>query len=336
MAEPLPPTLEEIAEAAHSIAPHIVTTPAHVWQGAEIEAAVAPGTELVLKLELFQRSGTFKARGALVSLLALDAEARARGVTAASAGNHAIAVAYAANALGIDAKVVMQSTANPSRVAAAKGHGATVLLGGDGAATFALAERIAKDEGRAFIHPFEGREVALGTGTLGLEFTRQTERLDAVIIPVGGGGLAAGMASAIRAIWPECAVYGVEPEGANSMSLSFAAGAPQRLSAVRTIADSLGPPMALPYSYAICRQMLEEVVTVSDERIAHAAGLLFRAMKLAVEPAAAASTAALLGPLRRRLAGKRVGLLICGTNTDAASHAELMKMAAAHSGNDGT
>jgi threonine dehydratase len=322
------PSLEAFRQAAEMIQPYVNVTPVHAWRGMAIAAAAPVGSQVVAKLELFQRSGTFKARGAVLNLLRLDPEQRARGVTTVSSGNHAIAVAYASQALGVDARVVMLSTANPARIAAAESYGAQVVIGGDGATSFALGESIARAEGRTFIHPFEGEGCTLGTGTLGLEFMAQTDgQLDAVIIPVGGGGLASGAASAIRALLPDCEIYGVEPEGADSMSRSFAAGAPVRLDRVSTIADSLAPPMALPYSYGLCRQALTDIVTVSDLQIAQSALLLFQEMKLAVEPAAAAATAALVGPLRERLAHKRVGLIVCGTNIDPEGHARLMQFA---------
>lgn len=322
------PSLNEFRDAAEVIRPYVNLTPTQAWRGVAIAAAAPSGARVVVKLELFQRSGTFKARGAVLNLLRLDPQQRARGVTTVSSGNHAVALAYASKALGVDAKVVMLSSANPARIAAAESYGAQVVIGGDGAASFALGEQIAKDEGRAFIHPFEGEGCTLGTGTLGLEFVAQTDgELDAVIIPVGGGGLASGAASAIRALLPKCEIFGVEPVGADSMSRSFAARAPVRLEKVSTIADSLAPPMALPYSYELCRRALTDIVTVTDKQIAQSALLLFQEMKLAVEPAAAAATAALVGPLRERLADKRVGLIVCGTNIDAEGHARLMQLA---------
>lgn len=325
-----PPSLAEFRSAAELIRPYVDLTPVQAWRGVGISAAAPTGAQVALKLELFQRSGTFKARGAVLNLLRLDVRQRGQGVTAVSSGNHAVAVAYAAQALGVDAKVVMLSTANPARIAAAESYGAQVVIGGDGPASFALGEKIAQEEGRAFIHPFEGEGCTLGTGTLGLEFVAQTDgQLDAVIIPVGGGGLASGAASAIHALLPNCEIFGVEPRGADSMSRSFAAGAPVTLEKVSTIADSLAPPMALPYSYAMCRQALTDMVTVTDKQIAQAALLLFQEMKLAVEPAAAAATAALVGPLRERLADKRVGLIVCGTNIDPDGHARVMQLARA-------
>ncbi|WP_264319408.1 MULTISPECIES: threonine/serine dehydratase [Rhizorhabdus] len=275
-----------------------------------------PGAEVMLKLELFQHGGSFKARGALLNLLRLDEAQRARGVTAVSAGNHAIAVAFAAHTLGVDAKVVMASTANPARIAAARAYGAEVILSGDAAQSFARAEQIARDEGRFLVHPFDGETTALGTATLGLEIAEQMGRLDAIIVPIGGGGLAGGVASAIRALQPGCRIHGVEPAGADAMSRSFAAGAPVRLEKTATIADSLAPPMALPYSYALCRSAVDAIVRIDDDAICHAGALLFREMKLAVEPAGAAATAALVGPLSAELRDARTAVIICGANID--------------------
>ena len=319
------PTLSEAREAAKLIAPSINKTPIHRWQGRLLDEQIGADTSVMLKLELFQRAGSFKTRGALLGIHALDDAARGRGVTAVSAGNHAIAVSYAANALGVDAKVVMQSSANPARVAAARAFGAEVVIGGDGPACFALAEQIVEEEGRTFIHPFDGHKVTLGTATLGIEICEQMGPLDALVIPVGGGGLASGVALMAKQLMPECKVYGVEPAGADSMSRSFAAGEPQQLEKVETIADSLGPPMALPYSFSICQANIDRLVTVEDDTIRSAMRLLFDEMKLAVEPAAAAGTAALVGPLREELIGKRVGLIVCGTNIDPATHAKLLQ-----------
>ncbi|MGH8155648.1 MAG: pyridoxal-phosphate dependent enzyme, partial [Rhodanobacteraceae bacterium] len=202
-----------------------------------------------------------------------------------------------------------------------RAYGAEVVLMDDVYAAFAEVERIQRDEGRTFIHPFEGELTVLGTATVGYELCNQVAQLDAVIVPIGGGGLIAGVACAVKQMQPDCTVYGVEPEGADSMSRSFAAGSPQKLEHVDTIADSLGAPYALPYSFGIAHRFVEEIVTLPDDAFQRAMGLLFADMKLAVEPAGAAATAALCGPLRERLAGKRVGVIVCGTNIDVATFA---------------
>jgi threonine dehydratase len=319
-----PLRLEEIAAARQALGDRIVTTPVWLWESRETVELLPAGTRALLKLELFQRAGTFKPRGALCNMLALSAAELGRGVTAVSAGNHAIAVAYAARVLGSHAKVVMLASANPARVAACKAFGAEVEQSPDGHAAFARAREIADSEARTFIHPFEGRRTALGTATVGWELMRQTEELDAVIVPVGGGGLAAGVANAVKLERPGCEVWGVEPEGADTMHRSFASGRPESIDAVRTVADSLGAPYAAPYSFALCRRYLDGLVKVTDAEMISAMALLFRDLKLAVEPAAAAATAALMGPLRSRLAGRRVALIVCGSNIDAGSYCALL------------
>ena len=312
------PSLAEIEAARARLGERVITTPIHVWRGPEITEAAGAGTEVVLKLELWQHTGTFKPRGALTVMQGLDEDALARGVTAVSAGNHAIAVAYAAKILGTSAKVVMMKTASPIRMAMCRRYGAEIVLAEDVQAAFARVKEVEADEGRSFVHPFEGPKTALGTATLGLEFIRQAPDLDAIIVAIGGGGLAAGVSAAVKQAAPGCQIFGVEPTGADSMSRSFTAGAPAVLDQVRTIADSLAPPYALPYSYGLCRRFVDEIVLIDDDAMRRAMALLFREMKLAVEPAGAAATAALTGPLRDRLAGKRVGVIVCGSNIDAA------------------
>jgi threonine dehydratase len=324
MSDPIPPPdLPSVRATRERNRPHVLETPVHAWHGIDLESEVGSDTEVVLKLELFQHTGSFKARGAVTSVAALDAAARSRGVTAVSAGNHAIATAYAASRLGAPAKVVMLSSANAARVARARAYGAEVVMAPTGAEAFALARRIEEEEGRAFIHPFEGRSVALGTATLGLEFSEQAGPLDALIVAIGGGGLCAGVSWAFKALQPGCKVYGVEPVGADTMHRSFAAGSPQSRSDNSTIADSLAPPYALPYTFGLCRDNVDRLVLVTDEQMTEAMALLFREMKLAVEPAGAAATAALLGPLREELKGKRVGVIVCGANIDIEGFARL-------------
>ena len=320
--DPAPPTLAEMREARARLADRVLETPVWRWRGREIDAAVGDATQVYLKLELFQYAGTFKPRGALLNMLALPPGDLARGVTAVSAGNHAIAVGYAARALGISAKVVMLSSANPARVAACRGYGAEIVPAGDVHTAFDVAHRVELDEGRALIHPFEGRNTVLGTAGVGLELSRQVPELDAVIVPIGGGGLCAGVATAVKLAQPRCEVFGVEPEGADSMHRSFAAGEPRAIDRVRTIADSLGAPHAAPYTFGLCRRFVDELVMIDDDQIRRAMRLIFDGLKLAVEPAGAAATAALCGPLRQRLAGKRVGVIVCGTNIDVGTFAE--------------
>jgi threonine dehydratase len=319
-----PLTLPEIRAARARLGDRIVDTPVALWDGPHVTDRFREGTRVFLKLELFQRTGSFKPRGALLNMLELSSDALARGVCAMSAGNHAIATAYAARALGTTAKVVMIKTANPFRVEMARRYGAEIELAEDVHRGFERVEEIARDEGRAFIHPFEGRTTALGTATLGLEMCEQTGELDVVIIPIGGGGLAAGVASAVKLLYPRCHVVGVEPEGADSMHRSFAAGEPRSIERVATIADSLGAPYARPISFELCLRNIDELVRVNDDELRAAMRVLLETAKLAVEPAGASATAALLGPLRERAQGKRVAVVVCGANIDAAGFAKLI------------
>jgi len=315
------PLLDQIRATRERLGGLILETPVWPWRTSALTEQIGPDTTVLLKLELFQHTGTFKARGALTNLLALDQAALAQGVTAVSAGNHAIAVAFAARLVGTTAKVVMPKTASPVRIAACQAYGAEVVLVDNVMLAFERVHQIQAEENRTFVHPFEGPQTILGTATLGLELGLQVPDLDAVIIPIGGGGLCAGMATALKQLQPHCQVFGVEPEGADTMHRSFAAGKPQSIDAPRTIADSLGAPHAAPYSFGLCYHFVDDLVLVSDNEMQRAMALLFRSMKLAVEPAGAAATAALCGPLRERLRGKRVAILVCGANLDIATFA---------------
>ncbi len=287
-----------------------------------IESAMGNRTRVFAKLEFLQRTGTFKARGALATLHGLTKQQHKQGVTAVSAGNHAIATAFAAQAVGTTAKVVMIRTANPSRVAACKAYGAEVVMADDVHQAFEVAQQIRDEEGRYFVHPFEGLSIALGTGTVGLEICDQVEAFDAILIPVGGGGLIGGISNAVKQLRPAAEVIGVEPEGADSMHRSFASGKPESIDTVTTIADSLGAPFALPFSFELTRRNVDRLTLVNDEQLRETMGFLFQSMSIAVEPACAATTAALLGPLRDSLLGKRVVLVMCGSNIDWATFSQ--------------
>lgn len=323
-----PQTISDIVDARERLRGWVIETPVWRWQTPTLAAAWGGSGALWLKLELLQVTGSFKARGVFAVMLDLDAEQLRRGVTAISAGNHALAVAHAARALGSSAKLVMPRRTNPLRLEGCRAHGAEVVLVEDVHEGFRMVEQIAAEEGRTFVHPFEGPRTALGVATLGLELIEQLRdidtELDAVLIPIGGGGLCAGVAAAVKMLHPRCEVFGIEPIGADSMHRSFAQGAPAKIDAVRTIADSLGAPYALPYSFGLCRQHVDELVHVDDDQLRDAMRLLFRDAKLAAEPAAAASSAALLGPLRERLRGRNVAAIVCGSNIDETTFTTLL------------
>lgn len=319
------PSLAAIRANRARLGDLVLTTPVRRLDDEAFAARLGTGTEVWLKEELFQRTGSFKPRGALTVMLELDQAALARGVTGVSAGNHAISLGYCARVLGTTAKVVMPRSANPFRVQVCRELGAEVELVDDVHAAFARVHDIVASEGRTFVHPFEGPRTALGTASVGLEFVEQVEgagsTLDAVIVAVGGGGLSGGVACAVKQASPDTMVLAVEPEGADTLRRSLRAGSPQSIDAVRTIADSLGAPRCEPYSLALNQRFVDDVVLVDDAQIREAMRWLFRSAKLVTEPAGAAALAALLHPLRSQLAGRRVGVIVCGANIDAATFA---------------
>ena len=307
-------TLENIELTWNRIKDYVSVTPAIRWQDGEMLRDFSSQTEIYAKLEIFQKTGTFKVRGAMNSVLDLDRESLDRGITAVSAGNHAIAAAYCANQVDTSAHIFMPSTAKPLRIQRAKDYGATITLCDTQSEMFERAEMSQKNDGRTFIHPFEGPLTLQGSATAGKEFAEQVPQLDAMILPIGGGGLAAGFGSALKQIWPNILIYGVEPQGANTMSLSFDAGTTVSLESVHSIADSLAPPKTEPYTLDVCRNVIDEIVLVEDALLIDAMRTIFHDLRLAVEPAAAATAAALKGPLRSKLSGARVGTICCGTN----------------------
>ena len=319
--------LGAIHETADRIRPFIVETPIHRWDTPFARTTFGRETELYLKLELFQRTGTFKVRGAMSNALTLAPDELERGLTAVSAGNHAIAVAFAAHALGTTAKVVMPRLANPYRIDSARNWGAEVVLVEDTVAAFAEVALIQEHEGRHFIHPFEGLRTCLGTATLGAEFAAQVPELDAVVVAVGGGGLFAGVSRAIKLINPSCRTYGVEPEGADNLRRALDAGEPVRLPKIATIADSLAPPGCAEFSFGLCRDHLDQLIVITDDDMRRAMALMVEELKIAVEPAGAAAAAA-LWRVRDEIEGQRIGVLVCGSNIDATTFARLIALAA--------
>lgn len=264
------------------------------------------GCRLLLKCENLQKTGAFKVRGALNRVLGMSEEERTRGVVTVSAGNHAQAVAWAGAAAGAPATVVMPETAPRSKVDACRDYGARVLLHGTVFDAFERALELAEEEGSHFVHPFDDREVIAGQGTVGPEILERaagcagegsdgaSAGVDGIVVPVGGGGLLAGIAAAVAGERPEVRVWGVEPVGADSMARSLEEGHAVRLEAVETIADGLGSPMAGELTYAVIREAAEGVVRVDDGEIGEAMELLLSRTKLLTEPAGAAGVAALL------------------------------------------
>lgn len=308
------PTLEEIRATRERLGELVITTPTVLWKTPRTDEIFGEDTEIFMKMELDQKTGTFKPRGALNVMMHLSKAELERGVTAVSAGNHAIAVAYAAKVLGTSAKIAMKEGANKFRIDQVKELGAEISFSPDFHVAFEEAERLQRDEGRSFVHPFEGPYTFLGTATCGLEFAEQAGALDALVIAIGGGGLCSGVSTAFKHLQPGIKIYGVEPFGACTMWQSFQSGKPETIDSIDTIADSLGSPMSLPMGIELCRKNLEEIVRLEDAEMIGAMRLIKDDLDLAVEPACAAATAALMGPLKERLRGKRVGLVFCGSN----------------------
>lgn len=318
-------SLEAFSATRANIAPYVRNTPLLPLDGPLAVGRMGRGTQALMKLELFQPTGTFKVRGAINNVMALDAGQRAAGVTTISAGNHAIATAYAAQRFGLSAKVVMMKEASPARVAAARGYGAEVFVAESVDEGFAMLEAFKQDEGRTYIPSFPNEQVVSGTGTIALELFEAADELDAIVVPIGGGGLISGIAAAAKLLSPQTRIYGIEPETAGVVGRSVKSGKLETMAKVETIADSLAPPMTNEVSVSFVSRFVDELVSITDDAMAEAMTLLFSEAKLAVEPAGAASTAALLGPLRTELAGKRVALVVCGANIDARSYCGLLE-----------
>ncbi|MEM8750786.1 MAG: threonine/serine dehydratase [Pseudomonadota bacterium] len=308
------PTISDIEAAAESLAGRIVATPTIELNSSRIVSHLPKGARVHMKMELFQQAGSFKSRGVLLAIDAMSDAEKAAGVTAVSAGNHALAVSWGACEAGLSAKVVMPKTADPLRVELCHKLGAEVVLTDNVSDAFKEVQRLVETEGRTMLHPFESPHMTLGAATCGLEFARAVPDMNIAIVPVGGGGLISGMALAIKQALPDCEIIGVEPFGADSMFRSFETGEPVTLDKVDTIADSLGAPMAMPDSYALTRAHVSRIVRLEDDALRDAMRLLFHALKIVPEPACAATTAALTGPLAEHCRGKTVGIIACGSN----------------------
>lgn len=326
-----PPTLEEISTQLNHLSHLLVPTPCIEWGTHRSRVIPEVPANTVFKLELLQHSGSFKMRGALSVLDALPIPLKERGIIAGTGGNHGIAVAAAVRAIDerdgikIPTTVVVPETMNRFRRQTLESFGVRVLTTPTISEVLKKMQSLAISEELTVVHPFENPLITLGTATLGIEFHRQSGPFDAVIIPVGGGGLASGVSSCLKPISPTTKIYAVEPEGAQTLQHSLLQGFPTNLpTPPMSIADSLCAPLCELYSFSICRDFIDEVVSVSDTEIAEAMKILANHLKLSVEPAGATATAALLGPLQAKCKGKKVGIIVCGSNIDIASHQQII------------
>jgi threo-3-hydroxy-L-aspartate ammonia-lyase len=281
------------------------------------------GASILLKAELFQRTGSFKFRGAYNKIASIPPEARARGVVAFSSGNHAQAVALAASLLGAPATIVMPSDAPQLKLAATQGYGAEVVTYDRyGQDREQIGRQIAEERGLTLVPPYDDPLVIAGQGTAGLELIEDAGELDVLVAPVSGGGLIAGCATAVKALCPAARVIGVEPEAGDDYRQSLAAGRRIAIDVPRTIADALQVTSPGELTFAINRELLDGVVTVSDAELVDAMRFAFERLKLVVEPGGAAGLAALLSG---KIGDKaRIGVILSGGNVDWGRFCQLL------------
>lgn len=311
--------LPEIEAAARRL--QGIATPTPLLPSEVVSDAV--GATVRLKCESLQRAGSFKIRGAFNFVSQLSDDQVAGGIITYSSGNHAQAVALAGKLRGVRVVVVMPTTAPKVKVEGAKRLGAEVEFEGTTSVERkARAEEIAEDEGLVMVPPFDHRHIIAGQGTVGFEIARAWTDVDLVLAPIGGGGLASGVAAAVKRMVPGARVVGVEPEGAASMRAALDAGGPVRLDRIDTIADGLAPVISGALTFEHARDLMDDVVTVTDEAILEATRLLVGRQKLIVEFSGAATTAALLSG-RVDAEGQRVAVVISGGNLDPSLMSQL-------------
>jgi threonine dehydratase len=306
-------TFPDIQAAGERIAGAIVLTPCPH----SIPLSEATGMRIFCKLEYLQRTGSFKERGARNALLLLSPEQRKRGVIAASAGNHALGVAYHAQLLGIPATVVMPRFAPLTKIANCRRLGANVIMdGADISEARARADKIVAEKKLTYINGFDDPPIIAGQGTIGLEIFNQVPDLDAVIVPIGGAGLIAGIALALKTLKPRVKVIGVEPVRAASYTAALAAGKPVAIEMKPTLADGLSVPKVGANAFELARKLVDKTVLVEEPDIARAVLRLMELEKAVVEGAGATPLAACLAGLVPELKGKNVVLPLCGGNID--------------------
>jgi threonine dehydratase len=312
-------TLEELHSAARTLAGVATRTP--ILPADALSARV--GAEVLLKPESLQRGGAFKFRGAYTFLSWLDAEDRAKGVIAPSSGNHAQAVALAASLFGVPATVVMPTTVTPAKRAGAERLGARIELAGTTTQDrMDRAMELVRDEGMTLVPPYDNRVIIAGQGTAGLEILESVPDVDTVIVPVGGGGLSAGVATAIKLQAPHVRVVGAEPAGAAKLTQARAAGHPVRLTRTESLADGLLAVQVGTLNFAHHEAYLDDVVTVEDDALRDAMRMLLDRSKLLVEPSGAITVAALLSGAARP--GTKTVAVLSGGNIEYTGLRELL------------
>ncbi len=322
-------SFRDVEAAAERIRGTVVNTPCPF----SIPLSEATGMQVFCKMENLQRTGSFKERGARNALLVLSEEARRRGVIAASAGNHALGLSYHGQLLGIPVTVVMPRFAPLTKVANCRRFGATVVLQG---ATFAEArahaDQIAASQGLTYINGFDDPPIIAGQGTIGLEIMEQVPDVDAIVVPVGGAGLIAGISVAVRHLKPGVTIVGVEPERAASFTAALKAGAPVQVELKPTVADGLAVPKVGANAFETARGLVDQILLVNEHDLALAILRLIELEKAVVEGAGAAGLAACLAGKLPQLKGKKVVLPLCGGNIDISTLGRILERGLAHDG----
>ena len=325
----MPVSLADIRAARRRIAGGIIATPCPE----SIPLSEITGARIVCKLENFQRTGSFKERGARNALLRLSAAGRRRGVVAASAGNHALGLAYHGKLLRVPVTVVMPDYAPLIKITMCEKLGARVLIRGrDFAEARAAADRLVADDGLNYIHGFDDPDIIAGQGTLGLELLEQVPDLDAIVCPIGGGGLIAGVAVAVKAVKPRVKIIGVESTATGNFTAALRAKKTVCMSRRPTLADGLATLGVGSNAFALARSRVDEVVTVGENFIALAILRMIELEKTVVEGAGAVPLAALMAGKLPRLAGQRVALVVGGGNIDPAILSRVIENGLVHDG----
>ena len=302
--------IEDIRAAQKRIKPYVKRTPLEHSESLSEKL----GTNVFVKYELFQKTGAFKPRGAFNKLLQLTDEERGRGVVAVSGGNHAQAVAYASSVLGVDAVIAMPQNTPQNYLDATRGYGALVDLQPTIADAFQRVKEY-ETEGRIFLHPFDDTMIISGQGTVGLEIVEDLPDVTDIVVSIGGGGLAGGVAFAAKESVPNVKVWGVETVGADAMSQGLAAGRPVELPAITSIAKTLGAPYVTEMTLELIRKYVESVTVVPDAEAVSALLFISERLKVIAEPAASCTLAA-AERLRTNFSGEsKVVLILCGGNT---------------------
>ena len=309
----LAPTQDDIHRARRTIAPYVHRTP--ILSSRSL--GERSGYRVWLKAENLQKTGSFKARGAMNKMLSLTESERQSGVVTASAGNHGQAVAYASSLLDTPCYVVMPASANRSKVAAVRDYGAEAILHGElWDDAYAHSRVLQQQKDLTYIHPFCDRDVVAGQATIGTEILEDHPTVEAILVPIGGGGLISGISTAIKLAHPEIRIVGVEAAGSANMATSRRAGVATDLGSATTVADGLSTKRTDPDIFSIVERNVDDLVTVNDEEIMEAIPFVLERAKLLVETAGAAAVAALLSGRLELAEGTDVVAMLCGGNFD--------------------